>query len=74
MITTLSPSSTKITYVRYVTYRLNKLFSRDVATGFVMTAFVNLLEGELFYLNLINLGMFNEMIRSGSILTVFSSK
>ena len=44
--TTLFQLLTKISSVRYVTYLLKKPCSRDVDTGFVMTACVNLSRGK----------------------------
>lgn len=46
-ITTLFLPLTKIMFVKYVTYPLRKLFSRDVGTGFVMTASRNPSGGKL---------------------------
>ena len=46
-ITILFLPLTKIMFVKFVTYPLRKLFSRDVGTGFVMTASRNPLGGKL---------------------------
>ena len=46
-ITTLFLPLTKIMFVRFVTYPLRKPFSRDVGTGFVMTASWNPSGGKL---------------------------